>query len=162
MSVGAALVARDVTVRFGGNVALNNVTIDAQPGQVTGLIGPNGAGKTTLFNVITGLQPATSGAVLLDDEDITRLDTFKHARRGIGRTFQRLELFTGLSVRDNIRVAGEIRNSWRLLPSRSGRLDGNARPTASSTCSGCEPSRTWTSRPCRPVLPVWWSSDVPS
>jgi branched-chain amino acid transport system ATP-binding protein len=112
-------------VRFGGNVALNHVTIDARPGEVTGLIGPNGAGKTTLFNVITGLLPATSGEVLLDDEDISRLDTFKRARRGIGRTFQRLELFTGLSVRDNIRVAGEIRNSWRLLPFGSQRLDVN-------------------------------------
>jgi branched-chain amino acid transport system ATP-binding protein len=123
MSDGASLTARNIEVRFGGNVALNDVTIDARPGEVTGLIGPNGAGKTTLFNVVTGLLPATSGCVLLDDEDISDLDTFKRARRGIGRTFQRLELFTGLTVEDNIRVAGEIRNSWRLLPFGRHRID---------------------------------------
>ncbi len=101
-----------VTVRFGGNVALSNVNVDATPGLITGLIGPNGAGKTTLFNVITGLLPPTSGRVVFDGKDVSLLPTHKRARRGIGRTFQRLELFTTLTVRDNIRVAGEIRNTW--------------------------------------------------
>jgi branched-chain amino acid transport system ATP-binding protein len=123
VSAAASLVAEGVEVRFGGNVALADVTIDARAGDVTGLIGPNGAGKTTLFNVVTGLIPATRGAIKLDGEDISNLDTFKRARRGIGRTFQRLELFTGLTVRDNIRVAGEIRNTWSLLPFGRGRID---------------------------------------
>jgi branched-chain amino acid transport system ATP-binding protein len=112
---GAALDVRGVGVRFGGNVALDDVTVDARPNEITGLIGPNGAGKTTLFNVITGLQAPTQGQVLLDGTDLSQLDTFKRARRGIGRTFQRLELFTGFSVRDNLRVAGDIRNSWGAL-----------------------------------------------
>jgi branched-chain amino acid transport system ATP-binding protein len=120
---GASLAARSVEVRFGGNVALSDVTIDARPREVTGLIGPNGAGKTTLFNVITGLLPATNGEVLLDGRDISKLDTHKRARLGIGRTFQRLELFTGLTVGDNVRVAGEIRNSWRPWPFTRDRMD---------------------------------------
>ena len=103
---------RGVTMRFGGSVALHNVAITADAGTVTGLIGPNGAGKTTLFNCITGLLTPTAGEILVDRRNITGLPPFKRSRRGISRTFQRLELFTSLSVRDNITVAGQIRNRW--------------------------------------------------
>jgi branched-chain amino acid transport system ATP-binding protein len=106
------LAVEQVTVSFGGNRALTDVDIDVRAGEVTGLIGPNGAGKTTLFNVITGMVTPTSGRIRLDGRDVSRLDTHKRARLGIARTFQRLELFTDLTVRDNLRVAGEIRNSW--------------------------------------------------
>jgi branched-chain amino acid transport system ATP-binding protein len=112
------LETREVTVRFGGNVAVDNVSIGVDPGTVTGLIGPNGAGKTTLFNVITGLQKPARGEVLLDGVDITGYPPYKRAQLGLARTFQRLELFLSLSVRDNIRVAGDVRNA-----SRSGRID---------------------------------------
>jgi branched-chain amino acid transport system ATP-binding protein len=112
MTGESLLVTEAVTVEFGGNRALSDVELDARAGEITGLIGPNGAGKTTLFNVITGLQSPTTGRIRFDGRDVSRLDTHKRARRGIARTFQRLELFTDLSVRDNLRVAGEIRNTW--------------------------------------------------
>jgi branched-chain amino acid transport system ATP-binding protein len=112
------LETQDVTVRFGGNIALDSVSIGVEPGTVTGLIGPNGAGKTTLFNVITGLQKPARGRVVLDGTDITGLPPYRRAQMGLARTFQRLELFLSLSVRDNVRVAGDVRNA-----SRPGRID---------------------------------------
>ena len=106
------LECRNVGMKFGGAAALTAVSISAEAGVITGLIGPNGAGKTTMFNCITGLLEPTSGEVMLDGVDITKLPPFRRARLGVARTFQRLELFTSLSVRDNIRVAGEIRSRW--------------------------------------------------
>ncbi len=97
-----------VTVRFGGTTAVDDVRLVLEPGTITGLIGPNGAGKTTLFNVVTGMQRPTSGRVLFEGTDITRRGPAKRAHLGIARTFQRLELFLTLSVRDNVRVAGDI------------------------------------------------------
>ncbi|TDC71725.1 ABC transporter ATP-binding protein [Actinomadura sp. GC306] len=102
------LETRGVTVRFGGNTALLDVGLTVEPGRVTGLIGPNGAGKTTMFNCITGMQPVASGSILFEGEDITGLGPGRRARMGMARTFQRLELFLSLSVRDNVRVAGDI------------------------------------------------------
>ena len=112
-----------VKVRFGGNIALDDVSISVEAGSVTGLIGPNGAGKTTLFNTITGLQALTSGQIIFNDKDVTKEPPHKRTRMGLARTFQRLELFTTLSVRDNVRVAGEIRNRWSL---RTSKMDVNA------------------------------------
>ena len=115
------LETRNVSVRFGGNLAVDDVSITVEPGTVTGLIGPNGAGKTALFNVITGLQKPARGRVLLNGEDITAAPPYKRAQKGMARTFQRLELFLSLSVRDNVRVAGDVRNA-----SRPGRVNVDA------------------------------------
>ena len=101
------LVASDVVVRFGGLVALDGISVEAEPGRITGLIGPNGAGKTTLFNVCCGFQEVTRGTVTLDGVDITRASPTQRARMGMGRTFQRMELFHSLTVRDNVALAVE-------------------------------------------------------
>jgi len=101
------LTASEVTVRFGGLVALDAVTVDAPPNRITGLIGPNGAGKTTMFNVCCGFQRADRGRVLLAGEDVTTASPEHHARLGLGRTFQRMELFWSMTVRENVELAVE-------------------------------------------------------
>src|SRR5918992_477433 len=101
------LTATGVVVRFGGLVALDGVEVTAPPGRITGLIGPNGAGKTTMFNVICGFQAADEGAVHLDGTNITHESPARRARLGLGRTFQRMELFGSLTVRENIALAAE-------------------------------------------------------
>jgi branched-chain amino acid transport system ATP-binding protein len=103
-----SLEVSDVTVAFGGNRVLRGVGLSAAAGQVTGLIGPNGAGKSTLFDVICGLRRPSAGRVSLDGADVTRLGPARRARRGLARTFQRLELFGRLTVRDNLLVAAEL------------------------------------------------------
>ena len=103
----------NISVNFGGHIAVNEVSLTIDPGTITGLIGPNGAGKTTLFNVISGLLAPSSGRVLFADRDITSLAPHKRARIGIGRTFQRLELFNSLTVIDNLRVSIETSNQWK-------------------------------------------------
>ena len=103
----------NISVNFGGHIAVNEVSLTIDPGTITGLIGPNGAGKTTLFNVISGLLAPSSGRVLFADRDITSLAPHKRARIGIGRTFQRLELFNSLTVIDNLRVSIETSSQWK-------------------------------------------------
>lgn len=98
-----------VAVSFGGNHVLRDLSLSAHAGSVTALIGPNGAGKTTLFNVVAGVLRPDTGRVLLDDEDLSRKGVHARARAGIGRTFQRLELFGTLSVRENLEVAAGAR-----------------------------------------------------
>lgn len=103
----------DVVVKFGGVTAVDHANFQVEQGTITGLIGPNGAGKTTCFNVITGLQSPTSGRVLLDGKNITRMPVPRRARHGMGRTFQRLEAFGSLTVEDNVRVALDVHEGLR-------------------------------------------------
>jgi branched-chain amino acid transport system ATP-binding protein len=105
---GAVLDIRGMTRRFGGLLAVNNVSFGVRRGEIFGLIGPNGAGKTTLFNVMTGLIPATAGRLIYQGADITRLPPHRIAARGIGRTFQNIRLFGNLSALDNVRIAQHI------------------------------------------------------
>jgi branched-chain amino acid transport system ATP-binding protein len=117
------LEARAISKNFGGIQALHSVSLAVAPGEVLGLVGPNGAGKTTLFNCICGLLRPDGGSVFFDGQPIDRLPTFRRARLGIGRTFQRVEVFPELSVRDHILVAERARHGrgalWRDLLNQS-------------------------------------------
>jgi len=102
------LEARELTRRFGGLVAVNNVSFAVKPGEIFGLIGPNGAGKTTFFNLLTGLIQPSSGQMLHNGEDISRSRPFQIAQRGIARTFQNIRLFGELSALENVMIAHHV------------------------------------------------------
>ncbi len=104
------LVVSGVTVRFGGVVAVNDVSLSVRAGEVVGLIGPNGAGKTTLIDAVTGFVPMQTGSVRLGDQSLGRMPAYRRARLGLTRTFQSLELFEDFSVEDNFRVASDTRD----------------------------------------------------
>src|ERR1700755_2242880 len=103
------LATQDLTIRFGGHVAVNGVTCSFEPGTLTAIVGPNGAGKTTYFNLISGQLKPTAGQVLWAGHDITSLPVSARARRGIGRAFQLTNLFPALSVHENVRIAVQCR-----------------------------------------------------
>ena len=128
-----ALEVQEVSVRFGGTWRSTTPRCRPRPAQITGLIGPNGAGKTTMFNVITGLLAPSSGRILIDGEDVTGVSLHKRARMGLARTFQQLELFSMLTVRENIRVAADIRRRW----SKDRRRHRRRSPRRSSSGSAC-------------------------
>jgi branched-chain amino acid transport system ATP-binding protein len=104
-----ALSTHGLTVRFGGHVAVNEVSAAFEPGTLTAIVGPNGAGKTTYFNLISGQLAASGGSVRLFGEDVTRLGAAQRAQRGIGRAFQLTQLFPNLTVMENVRLAVQSR-----------------------------------------------------
>ena len=112
-----ALETRGLTIRFGGHVAVNDVSCRFTPGTLTAIVGPNGAGKTTYFNLISGQLRATSGQVIVGGEDITGLAPSARTKRGLGRAFQLTNLFPQLTALENVRLAVQSRADagWSLL-----------------------------------------------
>jgi len=118
------LEAHGVSKNFSGISALNDVTLEVAVGGLVGLIGPNGAGKTTFFNCLLGLLKPDAGTISFDGKDLTRVPTHRRARLGIARTFQRIELFVGMTPREHFLVADRVRNGkgalWKDLLHRGG------------------------------------------
>jgi branched-chain amino acid transport system ATP-binding protein len=111
----ALLELRGVTKNFGGLVAVNNVDLDIEEGEIRGIIGPNGAGKTTLFNLITGNYPVTEGRIKYNGEDITGLSPHEIASRGLVRTFQQMALFNEFTLLKNVAVACHLHTKVTLF-----------------------------------------------
>jgi branched-chain amino acid transport system ATP-binding protein len=129
--VNGGLSTQNLTIRFGGIAALEDVSFDVTPGQITGLIGPNGAGKTTCFNCITRLYQPASGRITFNGEDISRVPAHKVLDRGIARTFQNLELFGSMSVLDNVQVGARNARGAREMLDYVGLADVADRPVRS-------------------------------
>lgn len=127
------LEAHGITKRFGGLVALNDVTLDVPKGTIVGLVGPNGAGKSTLFGCLSGLLRPEEGSVHFNAEDITGLKPQKRAQLGMARTFQQPELFLGLTVREHIVLAHRVRYERRRLWSDMVGPRSLSKPPASET-----------------------------
>lgn len=117
MTVGtdSILELKQVTLRFGGLVAVDNVDLSIKKGSIVSLIGPNGAGKSTLFNLVTGIYTPSSGRILFSGADITGKPPHRIARAGIGRTFQNIRLFGTLSVLENVLIGAHTQGRWGLI-----------------------------------------------
>jgi branched-chain amino acid transport system ATP-binding protein len=133
-----------VSRRFGSLIAVNNVSLTVEPGELRAVIGPNGAGKTTFFNMISGFLAPTSGRILFEGEDVTRLQPARRVWRGIARTFQVTEVFPELSVRENLRIATEVAAGYRRRPwiSREADAEVSARVTDLSDIGGLSDKET--------------------
>jgi len=139
------LLAKNVTVRFGGVTALDDVTLSLAPGEILGLIGPNGAGKTTLVNVLSGFQRPNAGRVCIGAKDATGIPSFRYALAGVARTFQAVRLFLGMTVAENVEVScvntGMSRSAARARAAELlswGKLSDKADRTASTLSYGDE------------------------
>jgi branched-chain amino acid transport system ATP-binding protein len=110
------LEVRSASKSFGNLLAVDNISLMVEPGELRAIIGPNGAGKTTFFNLITGFFPPTRGAILLEGRDITRVGAEARVALGMARTFQVTEIFPELTVRENVQIATEVATGFRLRP----------------------------------------------
>jgi len=130
MSDPALLSLRNVSKSFGGIHAVHDISFDVAAGESVGLVGPNGAGKTTLFNCVCGQLRHDEGEILFAENPLAGLPTFKRARLGIGRTYQKVEMFIDMSVRDHLMVAERARRAegrlWKDLLNMSGVTQGEA------------------------------------
>ncbi len=111
----ALLEVKHIYKSFGGVKAIQDFSIEANAGEIHGIIGPNGAGKTTIFNTISGVYPAEQGQVFLDGKDITKLEQYKITRLGMGRTFQNIRLFSGLTVEENVMCAFDPQSRYSVV-----------------------------------------------
>jgi branched-chain amino acid transport system ATP-binding protein len=138
------LEVENVSRYFGSLVAVDNVSMSVEAGELRAVIGPNGAGKTTFFNLISGFLAPTSGRILFDNQDITKLLPARRVWRGIARTFQVTEVFPELSVRENLRIAAEVAAGYRLRPwiSRQADAEVSARVTDLSDMGGLSDKET--------------------
>ena len=175
------LSVREITLRFGGIVALDGVSFDVEAGQISGLIGPNGAGKTTAFNVITRLYTPDAGELELDGSSLLQTPAHRIVERGIARTFQNINLFTSMSVLENVLVGahalgrgvereGRARHARLRRPReprrrsarprcRTGSRSGSRSHARSPRSRGCSCS---TSRPAGSTTRRWRSSATSS
>ena len=158
---------QNVTVQFGGLVALDDVSFDIRRGEILGLIGPNGAGKTTAFNAMTGVYRPTKGQVVFDGSPVGKLKRYRITQRGIARTFQNIRLFNEMTALENVVVGSDARHRtsvpgalfrtprprtraarapgrWRRAPRAGGAGCGAGRP--GRTCGAARPSRRRRSR----------------
>jgi branched-chain amino acid transport system ATP-binding protein len=110
------LQVKNVSKHFGSLIAVNDVSMTVEPGELRAVIGPNGAGKTTFFNLISGFLRPSSGRISFDGEDITDVLPARRVWRGVARTFQITEVFPELSVRENLRIPVEVASGFRLRP----------------------------------------------
>lgn len=111
----ALLEVKNIYKSFGGVKAIQNFSIEVNAGEIHGIIGPNGAGKTTIFNTISGVYTADEGSVFLNGQDITKIEQYKITHLGMGRTFQNIRLFKGLTVEENVMCAFDPRSSYSIL-----------------------------------------------
>ena len=140
------LETRDLTIRFGGHVAVNSVSCSFRPGELTAIVGPNGAGKTTYFNLISGQLRPSGGSILFDGADITQLSAPLRTRAGLGRAFQLTNLFPNLSVEENVRLA--VQSAKRRALRHAAAVDDAPRPDRarrrhSRQGRAGQPARTW-------------------
>ena len=117
---------RGLTKRYGGILAVDQVTMSVEPGEVRAVIGPNGAGKTSLFHLITGVVKATEGTVMFDGQNITGVAAFGRCQMGLSRTFQLTSLFPEMSARDNTKLAAQARDKQRWRPFGGGAVFAEA------------------------------------
>jgi branched-chain amino acid transport system ATP-binding protein len=115
------LEVKNLSRHFGSLIAVKDVSLNVEPGELRAVIGPNGAGKTTFFNLISGFFPPTTGRILLDGRDIAALPAHRRVGMGMARTFQITEIFPELSVRQNLRIPVEVASGFRLRPRLPGK-----------------------------------------
>jgi len=141
------LSARHLTKRFGGLAAVNQVSVDLELGQIHAVIGPNGAGKSTLTNLLSGDLPASSGTVLLRGQDISGWSSEKISKNGLGRSYQKTNIFRSFSIWDNVRLAAQSRsqpnafNPWRWLQSAAQMREVNERAERAMELAGLHQRR---------------------